>query len=74
MGSGVSFELVRNSDRVKLSKEIANAKIAPATTPGLITPRVTSKNARTGCAPRLWAASSRARSKWVRVAVTVRIT
>src|SRR5206468_3257824 len=74
MGSGVRREEVRKSERVKLSKEIANAKMAPATTPGLITPNVTSRNARTGWAPRLWAASSRARSKWVRVAVTVRTT
>src|SRR6267143_3577370 len=74
MGSGVRREEVRKSERVKLSKEIANAKIAPATTPGLITPSVTSRNARTGWAPRLCAASSRARSKWVRVAETVRTT
>src|SRR6266404_1222401 len=74
MGSGVRREEVRKSERVKLSKEIANAKMAPATTPGLITPNVTSRNARTGWAPRLWAASSRARSKWVRVAETVRTT
>src|SRR5437660_686757 len=74
MGSGVRREEVRNNERVKLSNEIANAKMAPATTPGLITPNVTSRNARTGWAPRLWAASSRARSKWVRVAVTVRTT
>jgi hypothetical protein len=73
-GSGVSFELVRKSDSVKLSKEMAKAKIAPATTPGLMTPRVISKNARTGWAPRLCAASSSARSKCVSVAVTVRIT
>src|SRR5205823_11694969 len=74
MGSGVRREEVRKSERVKLSKEIANAKMAPATTPGLITPNVTSRNARTGWAPRLWAASSKARSKWVRVAETVRTT
>ncbi len=32
--------LVRNKDKVKLSKEMAKAKIAPAATPGLMTPRV----------------------------------
>src|SRR2546428_109836 len=55
MGSGVSLAAVRKSERVKLSKEMAKAKIAPATTPGLITPRVTSKKARRGQAPRPWA-------------------
>ena len=73
MGSVILW-VARKYVMMNSSKEAMKLKMAPAIRPGRIIGRVTCHSARIREAPRLWAASSAARSKVARLAPTITTT
>jgi hypothetical protein len=74
MGKVVSPGVIRNSVISRFSNDTMNANSAPATIPGRIAGSVTRRSTAKGRAPRLAAASSAERSRFVRAATHRRMT